>query len=139
MLSTNHKPRCKICSHYDTRCSMKFHNDVTISAAKSDCDTQIVVYILSCAKCPNADYVSETSNCFRFRLSNHKHSIKLNLYGYPVAMHFNEQSHTMEDMRCTIIRNHVPNMDDINLFEQRSIIKLNTHITDLTGLFYTLK
>ena len=93
-----HKLRCKVCSHIDTRCSIKFNNNVTISAAKADCDSQNVVYILSCAKCPNAVYVCETSNRFRFRLNNHKHSIKRNFYGFPVAMHFNEQSHTMEDL-----------------------------------------
>ena len=51
--------------------------------------------------------------------------------GYPVAMHFNEQSHTIEDVRYIIIRNHVPNMDNRKLIEQKTIIKLNTHITGL--------
>ena len=58
-------------------------------------------------------------------------SIKHNFYGYPVAMHFNEQSHTIEDLRCIIIKNHVPNMDNRKLIEQKTIIKLNTHITGL--------
>ena len=51
------KPRCKVCSHIDIRCSIKFDNDVTISAAKADCDSQNVVYSLFCANCPNAVYV----------------------------------------------------------------------------------
>ena len=59
------------------------------------------------------------------------HSIKHNFSGYPVAMHFNEQSHTMEDLRCIIIKNHVPNMDNRKLIEQKIIIKLNAHITGL--------
>ena len=50
---------------------------------------------------------------------------------YPVAMHFNEQSHTIEDLRCIIIENHVPNMDNRKLIELKTIIKLNTHITGL--------
>ena len=62
-----HKPRCKVCSHIDIICSINFDNNVTISAAKADCDSQNVVYILYCAKCPNAVYVGETSNRFRFR------------------------------------------------------------------------
>ena len=33
----SHKLRCKICSHIDTTCSIKFHNDVSISAAKANC------------------------------------------------------------------------------------------------------
>ena len=153
-----HKPRCKVCSHIDTRCSIKFDNNVTFSATKADCDSQNVVYILFCAKYPNALYVGETSNRFRFqiksnkiklyfptyintnmlymmkytfRLSNHKHSIKHNFSGYPVAMHFNEQSHTVEDLRCIIIKNYVTNMDNRKLIEQKTIIKLNTHITGL--------
>ena len=46
-------------------------------------------------------------------------------------MHFNEQSQTIEDRRCIIIENHVPNMDNIKLIEQKTIIKLNTHVTGL--------
>ena len=46
-------------------------------------------------------------------------------------MHFNEQSHTIEDLRCIMIKNHVPNMDNRKLIEQKTIIKLNTHITGL--------
>ena len=71
-----HKPRCKVCSHFDTRCSRKFDNNVTISVAKAACDSQNLVYILFCAKCSNAVYVGETSNCLRLRRNNHKHSIK---------------------------------------------------------------
>ena len=88
------------------------------------------IYI-SCAKCPRAAYVGEPFNRFRFRLKNHKHSIKHNFSGYPVAMHFNEQSHTIEDLRCIIIKNYVTNMDNRKLIEQKTIIKLNTHITGL--------
>ena len=40
-----HKPRCKVCSHIDIRCSIKFDNNVTISAAKADCDSLNEVYI----------------------------------------------------------------------------------------------
>ena len=44
-------------------------------------------------------------------------------------MLFNEQSHTTEELRCIIIKNHVPNMENRKLIEQKTIIKLNTHIT----------
>ena len=46
-------------------------------------------------------------------------------------MHFIEQSHTIEDLPCIIIENHVPKMDNRKLIEQKTIIKLNTHITGL--------
>ena len=45
---------------------------IYISAAKAECDSQNMVYILFCAKFPNAVNVAETSNRFRFWLSNHK-------------------------------------------------------------------
>ena len=91
-----------------------------------------MVYILFCAKCPNAVYVGETSDRFRFQLNNHKHSIEHNFPGYPVAIHFNEQSHTIEVLRCIIIKNNVKNMDNRKLNEQGNMIKLNTHITGLS-------
>ena len=126
-----HKPRCKVCSHFHIRCSVKFGNNVTISAAKADCDSQNVVYILFCAKCPNAVYVGVSSNRFTFRLNNHKHSNKHNFSGYPVAIYFNEQSHTIEDLRCIIIENRLPNMDNRKLIEQKIIIKLTHILLDL--------
>ena len=46
-------------------------------------------------------------------------------------MHFNEQSHTIENLRCITIENYVTNMDNRKLIEQKNIIKLNTHITGL--------
>ena len=46
-------------------------------------------------------------------------------------MHCNEQSQTIEDLRCIIIENHVTNMDNIKLFEQKNIFKLITHFTGL--------
>ena len=76
---------------------------------------------------PNAVYVGETSNRFWFRINNHKHINKRNFSGYPVDMHFNEQSHTMEDLRCITIKIHMRGKD--NRVEQECIIKLNTHIT----------
>ena len=48
-------------------------------------------------------------------------------------MHFNEQLHTIEGLRCNIIKSHVPNMDDTKLIEQKTIIQLNTHITGLNN------
>ena len=84
-----------------------------------------------CAKYPNAVYVGEISNRFRFRLNNHKHSIEHYFSGYPVAMHFNEQSHAIEDLRCIMTKNQVPNMDNRKLIEQNTMIKLNTPTTGL--------
>ena len=55
-------------------------------------------------------------------------------------MHFNEQSHTIEDLRWIIIKNHVPNTDNRKLIQQKTIIKLNTHITGLNKeeIFYRI-
>ena len=92
---------------------------------KACCGLEVITTVLSSSN------VGETSNRFRFWLSNHKYSIKHNFSGYPVAMHFNEQSRTIEDLWCIIIRNHVPNMDNRTLIEQKTIIILNTHITGL--------
>ena len=46
-------------------------------------------------------------------------------------MHFNDKSHTIEDLRFINIKNHVPDIDSRKLIEQKTIIKLNTHITEL--------
>ena len=43
-----HKPRCKVCSHIDIRCSIKFENNVTISAATADCDSERGLHFILC-------------------------------------------------------------------------------------------
>ena len=52
-----------------------------------------------------------------------------NLSVYPVDMHLNEKSHTLEDLRCITIKNLVSDMDNRKLIERKTIVKLNTHIT----------
>ena len=81
----------------------KFHNNIKIPAAKADSDSQNVVYILFCAKCPNAVYVGKTSNHFRIPHNNHKQ----NLSGYPIDKRFDRQSHILEDLRCIIKKSHI--------------------------------
>ena len=46
-------------------------------------------------------------------------------------MNFNEKLHTMEELRCIIIKNHLPDMYNRKLIEQSTMIKLNTHTTGL--------
>ena len=125
------RPRCQICDHFNINPSVEFQNNVTLYPVRAGCNTPNIVYILYCSKCPEAIYVGETANRFRTRFNNHKHSIRNNLPGFPVASHFNAHNHFPRDLRCIIIRDKFPNTDSRKLYEQQLILKLNSHTTGL--------
>ena len=125
------RPRCQICDHFDTNPIIEFQQNVKLYPVKAGCNTPNVVYILYCSQCPEAIYVGETANRFRTRFNNHKHSIRNNPPGFPVASHFNALNHSPRDLRCIIVKDKFPNTESRKLHEQKLILKLNSHVTGL--------
>ena len=63
--------------------------------------------IYSCATNVTGNYIGETSIKLRFRLSDHKMSIRDNSRGFPVAVHFNQPEHSLKNLRCVILRGDI--------------------------------
>ena len=124
-------PRCQICDHFNTSPSIEFSNKATLFPIRAGCNTPNVVYVLYCTRCPEAIYVGETANRFRMRFNNHKHSIRSNLPGFPVATHFNIPGHSPCDLRCVIVKDRFPGTDSRKLYEQQLITKLQSHVSGL--------
>ena len=53
--------------------------------------------------CNNGNYVGETSTKFRLRMNNNKKSIRDNHKGLPVAVHYNQTDHSINDLSCVIL------------------------------------
>ena len=80
-----------------------------------------------CDKCDSGNYIRETSNRLRFRLNNHKKSIRDNSRGFPVSVHFNQPDHLQKNLRCVILRGEFKTTEDRLICEQTFIHTLKTH------------
>ena len=126
--------RCKVCNLIDTRPRLTPPGTTSIVKPGSfSCNSSNVVYLISCNKCFSGEgnYIGETSTKFRFRINNHKSSIRNNTPGHPVANHFNKNNHTANDLRCCILKGQFMSNKERQLCEQKLIVKYNYHINGL--------
>ena len=75
------------------------------------CQTRNVVYAVSCIKCDQVVYIGETGTTLYQRAMNHLSSIRNNRHGTPLAQHFNEKGHTIDDFK--IVGVEVPREDNV--------------------------
>ena len=80
-----------------------------------------------CSKYDSGNYIGETSNRLRFRLNNHKKSIRDNSRGFPVAVHFNQPDHSLKNLSCVILRGDFKTTEDRLICQQTFIHKFKTH------------
>ena len=108
-------------------------NTSIVNPGSFSCNSSNVVYLTSCNKCLSGEgnYIGETSTKFRFRINNHKSSIRNNTPGHPVANHFNKPNHTASDLRCCILKGHFKSNKERQLWEHKLIDKYNCHINGL--------
>ena len=92
-----------------------------------NCDSSNIVYLLMCNKCNYGNYVGETSTKFRLRMNNHKKSIQDNHKGLPVAVHYNQADHSINDLSCVILSGNFTTTADRQLYEQKLIQRFDTY------------
>ena len=126
------KPRCLVCKHIDTAPNI-VHNatGTVLKPGKFNCDSDNVVYMLNCTLCPLATYIGETSTSFRLRFNNHKHSIRRNSTGFPVAEHFNLPNHSLSHLKCSILFGNFRTAQERRKREIKTILQLKAHTTGL--------
>ena len=91
-----------------------------------DCKTSNVVYGILCKHCKKVMYVGETGTTLYKRFSNHISSIRRNK-DEPIANHFNEQGHKVDDLKILGIEVlHQNNIHQRKIRESFWIEKLNT-------------
>ena len=95
--------RCKAC-HVLTECSnfkSSAYNSVYPLLNNFTCTTRNIIYVITCTKC-FIQYVGETNNSARERISGHRSCIKLNK-PTPIGIHFNSTDHSILDFSFTPI------------------------------------
>ena len=121
------KPRCLVCKHIITDCPFTIpHTDIKIQPPNLTCDSSNIIYLIFCNKCNNSKYIGETQTPFRFRFNNHKLTIRQTSPYTPIARHFNQPEHTLDNMKCILIDNNFATTQIRKQKEIKWIIKLNT-------------
>ena len=64
--------------------------------------SKCVVYLIECSKCA-IQYVGMTKNALQKRFTSHRSDIRHNRTRKPVAAHFNQDGHSMEDLTIMVI------------------------------------
>ena len=88
--------RCKICSIMMTEVETE---GKMVGRGTIGCKTGNVVYGVFCVRCKRVVYVGETGTSLYSRIQNHLSSIRCNRLELPVARHFSDQGHDVNDMR----------------------------------------
>ena len=97
--------RCQVCDLLDTQKILQIPGtSSSIQPENNNCDSYNIVYLLICEICDSGNYIGETSNKLRFRLNNHKKSIRDSSRGFLVAVNFNHLDHSLENLRCYTLR-----------------------------------
>ena len=69
--------RCQLCSFINTSSFITGPNNLTYDiTGKFFCNTENVIYAITCTICPAAVYIGETGNTIRERMNGHKSDIK---------------------------------------------------------------
>ena len=94
---------CKLCLHSENAKQHKSSQKGKIYEIKSKirCTDDFVIYSIQCKKCPNVQYVGQTSQTIRNRFYGHFQDIRANNQSKPVARHFNSRGHTENDIVFT--------------------------------------
>ena len=97
------KPSCKTCPFIQTThfIENRVNNKKFNIQENLNCASTNLIYLISCKKCPK-QYVGETRNALRQRFSSHRYDIKHNK-DKPVALHFNLDDHSIDDVILTPI------------------------------------
>ena len=88
------------------------------------CDTPNVIYVIPCKRC-GIQYVGETKTKLCLRFANHVSSVKTKKL-YPVAIHFNNPNHSINDVEIIVIEACTSNDTHRKVRESHWIHQLKT-------------
>ncbi len=68
----------------------------------ANCESNNLIYLITCKKCKTAQYVGETYHALRERIKEHLYYIRSNRHS-PVAEHFNLPGHARRDVQVEVL------------------------------------
>ena len=90
------------------------------------CITDNEVYCLACTKCPSTVYIGQTGRKLADRFREHRRDIINGRNDLPVPAHFNQENHTLEDLKVAVLRAGLANQEYRKKKEMRFIFKYGT-------------
>ena len=101
---TGNKPccstRCKTCNMIMKEESFTSHSTGNKHRTRFSftCKTNNLVYLIQCSKC-GLQYVGETENRLHIIMNDHRSDINIRMTDKPVAAHFNQPNHSLDDLQ----------------------------------------
>ena len=91
-------PRCLMCRHTTSQTILRSPKRLYTIRDRFTCQSVNVVYAIICCRC-GCLYIGETGRRLWERFGEHLRSIRNNSPGFPVAEHFNSDSHSRNDIK----------------------------------------
>ena len=117
---------CRTCPHVNSSSTIETPNGHVCITGHFSCITEYVIYCLSCTKCPSIVYIRETGRRLAGRFPEHRRDIINGRNDLPVPAHFNQQNHTLEDMKVAVLKAGLANQEYRKKQEMRLIFKYET-------------
>ena len=89
---------------------------------KFDCQTQNVVYVITCSKCKE-QYVGQTERTLSMRFSEKRGYVNTKKLDKATGHHFNQAAHSLSDMRVSVLEK--VHSKDPHMRETRESIYIN--------------
>ena len=90
------------------------------------CITDNEVYCLACTKCPSTVYIGQTGRRLANRFREHRRDIINGRNDLPVPAYFNQENHTLKDLKVAVLRAGLANQEYQKKREMRFIFKYGT-------------
>ena len=100
--------------------------------APINCQTQNVIYRLTCKKCPDFVYIGETKRRFCDRIQEYREAIYQKKLNHPIGAHFNQPGHDVMDLTPLAIERVLPRKDTA-LRKRREKIWINNYQSTTFG------
>jgi len=122
--TTCNTKRCVMCMKYSTD-SQKITNSIETFKInnKLTCTSTNTIYVITCNKC-KVQYVGETSQTIRDRLTHHISNIRTRK-NTPISIHFNTNNHDITDVRILPI-DQIEDSTERKRLEKQWMITLDT-------------
>ena len=117
---------CRTCPHVNSSSAIVTPKGHVYITGHFSCITELVVYCLSCTKCPSIVYIGETGRRLADRFRKHRRDIINGRNDLPVPAHFNQPNHTLEDMKVAVLKAGLANQEYRKKQEMRLIFKYGT-------------
>ena len=117
---------CRTCPHVNLSPTITTPKRQINVTGHYSCITDNVVYCLTCTKCPSIVYIGVTGRRFADRFREHRRDVINGRNDLSVPAHFNQENHTLEDLKVAVFKAGLANQEYRKKQEIRLTFKYGT-------------